>query len=227
MLRKQCRDFRMHYDPAGPRGHEEACARCARWAEAAADLRRAGPDLPLPDPLVAVLRGIPHLPAHAREVYLPGPLPQIPLPPALRVSLTRIPGRPREGARAGRPPLRTGETVAASLVLAALVTLSLGNRIRWGREPLPPVVAWAAKAGAGFLTNAGSRGTDSILDAGATLLRGCAAADQTLQRAMEKLAVSEPAPPRPDSPTPDGGKPPARPGPLDPKENSHGKRPNR
>ncbi|MEW6756949.1 MAG: hypothetical protein AB1347_01905 [Acidobacteriota bacterium] len=227
MLNPSCRAYREDADPGPTEGHGLECAACARWAAAVRDIRSAGADFPLSPSLVSRLDEVPERPLADWRTGAPGPHPQIPLPPGLKASLIRIPFGAPGGRRRPAPPIRTRETVAASLVFATLFTLGLGERIRLDRKGWPPVLAWVSGAAGGLLADASHRGTDTVLGAGATILKGCVAANGTLKKAMERLAGSAEDPPVPVQPPPSGAGTPARPSNDDRKEKPDGSRPTR
>lgn len=225
MLNPSCRAYREDLDPGAIRGHGLECAACARWAASVRGLRGAGADLPLSPSLCARLREVPGRPVSDWKTGLPGPHPQIPLPPGLKASLIRIPFDASRGRRPPVPLVRTRETVAASLVFATLLTLGLGERIRLDREDWPPVLAWVSGAAGRLLADASHRGTGTVLGAGSTILKGCVAANETLKKAMERLAGPAEEPPVPVQPPPSGAGKPARPPNDERKEMPDGSRP--
>jgi hypothetical protein len=123
MLSWACRRFRVSFEPGSRHPHRERCAECRAYAEAlerAASLR-----LPLPGSLGQSLSAI----AAPREgaPVLRFPLPQAPLPAGLHQRLRGI-ARP-EPRRQGLPAwIRSPRyAVAASYVLAMLLTALFGD----------------------------------------------------------------------------------------------------
>lgn len=127
MLRPDCRRFRAELAPDDP--HRRSCPACAAYAAA---MKRAAFKVPLPARLRPKLRAIP---GRIGDVG-PGPrltLPQAPLPDPLRDRL-RVLARRQEP-----PPLpawvRTSRcAVAASYLVAVLLSFALGNPVHLGRQ---------------------------------------------------------------------------------------------
>ena len=121
MLRPDCRRFRAELEPGDP--HRQSCPSCAAYA---APNERAAFKIPLPAGLRSKLRGIPAATSPGPRL----PLPQAPLPDPLRNRLRGLARRPA-------PPawVRTSRyAVAASYLLAVLVSLTVGNPVQLGRQ---------------------------------------------------------------------------------------------
>jgi hypothetical protein len=141
MLSLGCRRFRARFSPSEPESgaaHRSRCAPCADYAQALT--RAAALRLPLPERLRAELRSLPYAAAGG---LLSGrlPMPELPLPAALRFRLqgiARTPGAERIPAVAKRrekPPAWITSpryAIAASLLLTTLsasLLASLANRL--------------------------------------------------------------------------------------------------
>jgi hypothetical protein len=140
MLKPACLEFRSAFNPGERPGaeHRRTCAACAAYAETLE--HAAAVRLPLPSGLKDRLRAV------AGPEPLPvvrAPLPQRPLPPALRARLQAVPRQTLGGPpAAGRPPfwvLSPRYAVAASYVLAILLTGLFGNPLDRGRAAVHAV----------------------------------------------------------------------------------------
>jgi hypothetical protein len=161
-LRLGCRRFRARFSPNEPESgaaHRSRCAPCADYAQALT--RAAALRLPLPERLRAELRSLPHAAAGG---LLPGrlPMPELPLPAALRFRLQGIARvavpevvRPEGIKPREKPPAWITSpryAIAASLLLTTLsasLLASLANRLPnlgaraagfVSREVAPPLV---------------------------------------------------------------------------------------
>ncbi|HET9229575.1 MAG TPA: hypothetical protein VFR31_23035 [Thermoanaerobaculia bacterium] len=124
MLKPDCRSFRTELRPDDP--HRRTCPACAAYAAA---MERAAFRVPLPGRLRSKLRSIP-------GATTPGPrlpLPQAPLPDPLRDRLRGLSRRPTP-----RPLpawVRTSRyAVAASYLMAVLMSFAIGNPVQLGRQ---------------------------------------------------------------------------------------------
>ena len=141
MLNPACLDFRSEFHPGlGSEflsEHGRSCAACTAYA--AALERAAAVRLPVPAGLKDRLRAVGPEPRPAVRA----PLPQRPLPPALRQRLQAVPRQsPRLAPPAGRPPfwvLSPRYAVAASYALAVLLTGLFGNPLDRGRDAVHAV----------------------------------------------------------------------------------------
>jgi hypothetical protein len=130
MLRADCRRFRAELAPDDP--HRRTCPACAAYAAA---LERAARKVPLPARLRSRLRSIP---GDIGDIggMSPGPrlpLPQAPMPDPLRDRLRGLARRPEP-----RPLpawVRTSRyAVAASYLMAVLLSFTVGNPLHLGRQ---------------------------------------------------------------------------------------------
>lgn len=123
MLSWACRRFRSSFAPGSRHAHRDRCAECRSYAEALE--RAAGLRLPLPEALGRRLSALAAPPKGAPVLRFP--LPQAPLPPGLHERLRGI-ARP-EPRRQGLPAwIRSPRyAVAASYVLAVLLTALFGD----------------------------------------------------------------------------------------------------
>ncbi|HYG64171.1 MAG TPA: hypothetical protein VEL74_16465, partial [Thermoanaerobaculia bacterium] len=133
MLSWSCRRFRAGFTPGRPETdhpHRFRCPACGEYAAAMEKAFTAGRLVSISDRLRQRLESIPSSGA-ARVVRFP--LPRVPLPDRLRERLRDIPRQ----AEAPRPPawvLHPRYAVAASYLLAVLLTLALGDSVERGRE---------------------------------------------------------------------------------------------
>ncbi|HEV7517121.1 MAG TPA: hypothetical protein VGR07_12540 [Thermoanaerobaculia bacterium] len=161
MLSWRCRRFRAQFSPAEPEtgsAHRGRCAECHAYA--AALERAAAVRLPLPERLRAELSRLPAVVAVglASPAGIRLPLPQMPLPAALRFRLQGI----ARSAERERPPewIRSPRyAIAASLLLTVLSAALLGNPAElaartasfMGREVAPPLHALHATAASRYV----------------------------------------------------------------------------
>lgn len=130
-----CRRYRAAFTPGRPETdhpHRFRCQACGEYAAALEKAAVAGRLVPISDRLRRRLESIPSSGA-ARVVRFP--LPQAPLPDRLRERLREIPRQ----AEAPRPPawiLHPRYAVAASYLLAVLLTLALGNPMERARQAM-------------------------------------------------------------------------------------------
>jgi len=126
MLRPACRRFRSEFTPGSEESHRLSCPACAAYAAA---LERAARKVPLPARLRSKLRAIPG----AGNPDPRMPLPQAPLPDPLRERLCGL-ARSRE-PRPLPAWVRTSRyAVAASYVIAVLMSFAAGNPVHLGRQ---------------------------------------------------------------------------------------------
>ena len=124
MLKPDCRRFRAELKLDDP--HRRSCPACAAYAAA---MERAAFRVPLPGRLRSKLRAIPGAAAPGPRL----PLPQAPLPDPLR---DRLRGLSRSQAPRPLPAwVRTSRyAVAASYLLAVMMSFALGNPLEIGRQ---------------------------------------------------------------------------------------------
>ena len=124
MLNPSCRRFRTEFTPGAESPHDahrKSCPACAAYAAA---MERAAKRIPLPAGLRSKLRAIPGVTSDAPRL----PVPQAPMPPALRDRLRQM------GRRQELPPLpawarSSRYALAASYLLAVLTGAAFGNPV--------------------------------------------------------------------------------------------------
>jgi hypothetical protein len=135
VLKPECERFQRLYEHGRGTGHVgaghlEECEECRRFAAFVDGLSRLGLASPLGDELRARLRGVPE--ATLGVVAFPR-VPSLPLPARLEQRLRRI---ARQGIRETLPIwIRSPRyAIAASYLLALLVTATVGNPAAWAGE---------------------------------------------------------------------------------------------
>lgn len=131
MLTWRCRHFRARFTPGLDDVHRRRCRACGDYAAAIERAAASGRLVPISDRLRRRLESIP---ASSVAPVLSFPLPAAPLPDRLRQRLQAIP-RSSEAPR--RPPtwiLDPRYAVAASYLLAVVLTLALGDPVTQGRR---------------------------------------------------------------------------------------------
>ncbi len=128
MLSRECRRFREEFTPGTFDSHREACPACAAYASAM-ERAAAAPKLPLPESLRGQLRGVLPFVRHDAPRL---PMPQAPLPAALKDRLRAIPREKRQ-----KPPvwLRSSRwAVAASYFLTVVMLKTVGDPVALGQR---------------------------------------------------------------------------------------------
>lgn len=133
MLSFACRRFREEFtpgsqDPVARSAHRETCPACAAYA-AALERAASAPKLPMPESLRGQLRDVLPFVRHDAPRL---PVPQAPLPSALKDRLRSIPRKERR-----EPPawIRSSRwAVAASYFLTVVMLQTLGDPVALGRR---------------------------------------------------------------------------------------------
>ncbi len=149
-----------------------------------ASLRTAGTDLPLSAALRARILTLNDLGVPSGAQLSLELLPQVPLPPELMARLYRIPVESRLAGIRKHPPAGSGELVAASLLFATLLTFGLGSFLTPVDRPNLGAVSRIAGA---VLTEAGNRGTQTLLGVGEGIFDGCLEASRTLANLLGRI----------------------------------------
>lgn len=128
MLSRACRRFREEFTPGTRDAHRDTCPACAAYASAL-ERTAAAPKLPLPESLRGQLRDVLPFVRHDAPRL---PVPQAPLPAALKHRLRAIPRETRS-----QPPawIRSSHwAVAASYFLTVVMLQTLGNPFALGQR---------------------------------------------------------------------------------------------
>jgi hypothetical protein len=227
VLKEPCRAFREEFMPGQTGEHGGECLECRQWAEDIERLRGLGANLPLPGALRSRLKAVPANLGQKDPWPVAGMLPQVPLPAGLMATLYRIPAESHVRRAPHLGLARTGETVAASLLFAALLTLGLGGKALSDGGSLPPDLPVVSRMAARALRQAGDRGNQTLLGAGESIVRGCILANRSLENLIERFGT--PKSQSSESSRPPSAAPciPSQPSHPENKENPHGSLPAR
>jgi len=198
---RACEAFRREFEPGKRTPHGETCSACRAWADGVESWRTLGTRAPLPDSLRARLVRLPRQGDTGLQ-EIPALPPPPPLPGRLRARLVQIPRAARRRERV----LKARYVVAASYLLAGLLSLATGGAAL-AVPGAPPATRIASRG----LGEASARGTQLLLQLGGWIFDGCERANQSAENLIDRLGSR-----------PRGGEPQAPHGPE--KEKDHGTR---
>jgi len=176
MSASRCEEFRRAFEPGRRDPHRDTCAACRTWAAEVESWRALGAHAPLSAPLRHRLLRLPRpgcadLPAET----LPPP---IPLPQPLRARLVAI----SRAARSRRRVLKARYAVAASYLLAGLLSLATG-----GAAPTVPPAPTATREASRGVARASVRGTQLLLQFGDLIFEECERANRSAEALLDRL----------------------------------------